>query len=279
MVTGIRSDWVGGIVGIRSQPMEARFKRLQRTAITMTRTLFEVSAHADLEGARERFAQGGRAQIRDFLTAESATEILAILKSQTPWGISLQAGESDTPEQVRAEDLRDDDMRQHVEARARATHGAAANGQFAFIHARYSLVDAYLGKWDPGGPHDLLLEYLNAPDFLGPMRYVTGIADVVKADAHASLFAAGHYLTRHIDKHSGEGRRVAYVLNFAPEDWYTDWGGYLVFFDKEGDIVEGFRPRFNSLNLFRVPQAHSVSYVPPFAPAARYAISGWLLDK
>ena len=247
--------------------------------MTMTKTRFEVRARADLEGARERFARCGRAQIRDFLTAESAAEIRAVLKSQTPWGISLQAGESDTPEQVRAENLRDDEVRKRIVDRAQAAHGAAANGQFAFVHARYSLVDAYLGKWNPDGPHDLLLEYLNAPDFLDPMRYVTGIADVVKADAHASLFAAGHYLTRHIDEHSGQGRRVAYVLNFAPEDWYTDWGGYLVFFDEEGDIVEGFRPRFNSLNLFRVQQAHSVSYVPPFAPAARYAISGWLLDK
>ena len=85
--------------------------------------------------------------------------------------------------------------------------------------------------------------------------------------------------TRHVDAHSGEGRRVAYVLNFAPDYWHTDWGGYLVFFDEEGDIVEGFRPRFNALNLFRVPQAHSVTFVPPFAPAARFAISGWLLDK
>lgn len=245
----------------------------------MPRTLFEVRATADLESARERFVRCGRAQIRDFLTAESAAEIGEILKSQTPWGISLQAGESDPPEQVRAEALRDKDVRQHISNRAQAAHGAAANGEFAFVHARYSLVDAYLGKWDPDGPHDLLLEYLNAPDFLDPMRYVTGIPEVAKADAHASLFAAGHYLTRHIDEHSGHGRRVAYVLNFAPEDWHTDWGGYLVFFDQEGDIVEGFRPRFNSLNLFRVPQAHSVSYVPPFAPSGRYAISGWLLDK
>lgn len=245
----------------------------------MTRTLFEVSARANLEGARERFGQCGRAQIRDFLTTESATEIRTILESQTPWGISLQAGESGLPEQVRAEELHTDEVRQRIADHARAAHAAAASGQFAFAHARYSLVDAYLGKWDPGGPHDLLLEYLNAPDFLDPMRHVTGIADVLKADAHASLFAAGHYLTRHLDEHSGQGRRVAYVLNFAPDHWHTDWGGYLLFFDDDGDVQEGFRPRFNSLNLFRVPQAHSVSYVPPFAPAARFAISGWLLDK
>ncbi|MFN3509868.1 MAG: 2OG-Fe(II) oxygenase [Tsuneonella troitsensis] len=243
------------------------------------KTLFEVNPRAELQNAAARFARTGRAQVRDFLTPESANEIRDVLTTQTPWGLSVQAGERGAPHQVRAEALSDPSTRQQMGESAQKAAAAAASGEFAFFHARYSLVEAYLGKWRPDGPHDLLLEYLNAPDFLEPMRAVTGIREIVKADAHASLFAAGHYLTRHVDAHSGEGRRVAYVLNFAPDDWHTDWGGYLVFFDEEGDIVEGFRPRFNALNLFRVPQAHSVTFVPPFAPAARFAISGWLLDK
>jgi SM-20-related protein len=28
-----------------------------------------------------------------------------------------------------------------------------------------------------------------------------------------------------------------------------------------------------------VPQLHNVSFVPPFAPAARYAITGWFRDR
>lgn len=246
----------------------------------MEKSIFALNPEADLEGARARFASTGRAQIRDFLAPGAANEIRRVLAHGTPWGLSFQAGENGKPEQLRGEDLRaEGSVRQSAAAHAEAAHKSAAEGKFAFHHARYSLVDAYIGQWHPDGPHDILLEYLNAPDFLGPMRFVTGIPDILKADAHASLFAPGHYLTRHIDAHSGEGRRVAYVLNFAPEDWYTDWGGYLVFFDEDGDIVEGFRPRFNSLNLFRVPQAHSVTYVPPFAPAERLAISGWMLDR
>lgn len=246
----------------------------------MSKTLFAVNPGADLPGARARFSENGRAQVRDFLVPEAAEEIRRLLRDGTPWGLSTQAGEADQPEQVRAEQLRGEPAtRQRVGDRVREAHRAAGEAQFAFVHARYSLVDAYLGQWDPDGPHDILLEYLNTPEFLEPLRALTGIPEIVKADAHASLFAPGHFLTSHLDEHSGEGRRVAYVLNFAPDAWHTDWGGYLVFFDAEGDIVEGFRPRFNSLNLFRVPQAHSVTYVPPFAPATRLAISGWLLDR
>ncbi|MGN3975062.1 2OG-Fe(II) oxygenase [Tsuneonella sp. SYSU-LHT278] len=246
----------------------------------MSKTLFAVNPEADLPGARARFSQTGRAQVRDFLMPGAAREIRSLLEDGTPWGLSVQAGESDPPEQVRADELQADPaVRRRVADRAREAHRAAGAGQFAFVHARYSLVEAYLGRWNPDGAHDILLEHLNTPDFLDPLRALTGIPEIVKADAHASLFAPGHFLTSHLDEHSGEGRRVAYVLNFAPDDWYTDWGGYLVFFDADGDIVEGFRPRFNSLNLFRVPQAHSVTFVPPFAPATRLAISGWLLDR
>ena len=68
-------------------------------------------------------------------------------------------------------------------------------------------------------------------------------------------------------------------MNFTAGDWRPEWGGYLQFFDDEGDVVQAFRPRFNSLNLFAVPQPHAVSFVPPFAPLGRYAITGWFRDR
>jgi len=111
------------------------------------------------------------------------------------------------------------------------------------------------------------------------MRAVTGIDELVKADAQATLFAPNHYLGSHSDSHVANGWRVAYVLNLAPDNWHPDWGGYLLFLNEDGDVVEGFRPRFNALNLFLVPQEHLVSYVPPFAPTARLAITGWLSDR
>ena len=37
--------------------------------------------------------------------------------------------------------------------------------------------------------------------------------------------------------------------------------------------------RFNTLNMFTVAQPHNVTYVPPFAPVGRYAITGWFRDR
>jgi Rps23 Pro-64 3,4-dihydroxylase Tpa1-like proline 4-hydroxylase len=101
----------------------------------------------------------------------------------------------------------------------------------------------------------------------------------VKGDAQATLYGPNHFLSMHDDSHMAEGWRVAYVMNFCGADWRPDWGGYLMFYDEHGDAVAGFRPRFNALNMFRVPQKHNVTYVPPFAPVARFAITGWFRDR
>ena len=72
--------------------------------------------------------------------------------------------------------------------------------------------------------------------------------------------------------------KAAYVLNFTPR-WSPDWGGILNFIDRDGHVAEGYTPAFNALNVFRVPQLHSVSCVSPYAQAGRYSITGWLRER
>jgi Rps23 Pro-64 3,4-dihydroxylase Tpa1-like proline 4-hydroxylase len=52
-----------------------------------------------------------------------------------------------------------------------------------------------------------------------------------------------------------------------------------MFYDDDDDVIAGLRPRFNTLNLFAVPQRHNVTYVVPSAPARRLAITGWFRDR
>ena len=49
-----------------------------------------------------------------------------------------------------------------------------------------------------------------------------------------------------------------------------------MFHDGEGDVRRGLLPRFNCLNLFAVPQPHSVSLVAPWAGHVRISVTGWL---
>lgn len=247
----------------------------------LMKKLFDINPALDLARYRARYASNGRVQIRDLLTPETAAEIRDVLQRATRWGMAVRAGDraDSPPRSFRASELATQQGRSAVNAAALAAQEATARGDYGFRFAQYPMLDALLQRWDPGGPHDILLEHLNSPPFLDLVRTVTGITELVKADAQATLYAPNHYLGRHNDSHVAEGWRVAYVLNLAVDDWHPDWGGYLMFLDDEGDVIEGFKPRFNALNLFAVPQSHSVSYVPPFAPLGRLAITGWLRDK
>ncbi|MFN3473119.1 MAG: 2OG-Fe(II) oxygenase [Blastomonas sp.] len=223
------------------------------------------------------FAVNQRLQIRDVLQKEAALELRKILAQHTPWGLAWTAG-ADGPHGMRPEERAalPPERHRHI---AENVATAAQRGDYAFAFARYPILDAYLGGWAPDSPHDILLEHINDQPFLDLIRSVTGIAELVKADAQATLFAPSQFLGKHSDSHVGEGWRIAYVLSLASDDWKPDWGGYLNFLDEDGDIIVGYRPRFNSLSLFAVPQDHLVSYVPPFAPIGRYSITGWFRDR
>ncbi|ABC62386.1 2OG-Fe(II) oxygenase [Erythrobacter litoralis] len=247
----------------------------------MAKKLFEINPDLDRAELAARFAHDTRVQVRDFLTEETAKEIRSILQTATPWGLAMQADGSgqDGPQQVLPQQMNTREGQQRAQALGAATDKAAAQGKYAFRYAQYPILQAVQEGWNPGSPHELILEYINAPDFIQLARDITGFDDLVKADGQATLYARQHFLGRHIDSHVAEGWKVAYVMNFTIDDWHPDWGGYLQFLDEDGNIEQGFLPRFNSLNLLLVPQPHSVSIVAPFAPLGRYAITGWLRDR
>ena len=245
----------------------------------MAKKLFELNPDLDRTALAEAFARDRRVQVRELLTRETAEEIRMILAQATPWGLAMQAGEAGGPQQVLTAEMRTPAGQQRAQQLAKASHDAAARGEYAFRYAQYSLVQSVQQGWDPEGPHQLLLEYLNAPEFMQFVRTVTGFPELVKADGQATLYAQQHFLGLHVDSHVAEGWKVAYVMNFTIDEWQPAWGGYLQFFDDDGDVIQAFRPRFNSLNLFAVPQPHAVSFVPPFAPVGRYAITGWFRDR
>lgn len=241
-------------------------------------SLFEINPAIDRASLRHEFAKNGRVQIRDVLTSEAARNLRHILMNQTQWGLSWQAGEEGGPNSLKAQEIAAMPTQQKAEF-ARSISDAMRGNDYGFVFSHYPMLNAYLEQWDEGSPHDILLEHLNSEPFLSLVRDITAIPELIKADGQATLFAPGQFLAQHNDSHVAEGWRVAYVLNMGPDEWRPDWGGYLQFLDEDGDITGGYKPRFNSLNMFAVPQSHNVSYVPPFAPHARVAVTGWVRDR
>jgi len=121
-------------------------------------------------------------------------------------------------------------------------------------------------------------QWLNSKQTLDGIRAMTGHDDITCANAQATRYYPGHFLTRHNDINPKEKRKVAYVLNFTPT-WHPDWGGLLQFYHDNGDPKDTWTPVFNSMALFDVTHPHAVSYVAPFARNPRLAITGWFLAR
>lgn len=241
-----------------------------------TQPLLVVNPALDRGALAAAFATDGRVQIRDVLTQESALAVADLLVNQTPWGISWAAG-SDGPHKLRREAAAA--LGQAEWQAIYAKLGAAqAAGEFGFIYTQYRAYDAWREGWSAGPQHDQLYTDINSPAMLGLVREITGLPQIVWADAQATLFGQQQFLSLHQDV-SDQGWLVAFVFSFATVDWRPDWGGYLNFYDDDGDVVHGYRPRFNALNMFRVPRHHNVSFVPGFAPPGRFAVTGWFRDR
>jgi SM-20-related protein len=247
------------------------------TDTTETAALFALNPALDRAAIRAALAQNRLVQIEDFLEPHCAEALWQVLRHQTPFGLAWAGDGQPLGQHVRAEQMRTLSPEQKA-AMGDAAASAARGGRFAFLYGQYPLVEAYVQNWHPGHPLYQLLEEVNAAPSLDFAREVSGHGDIIKADAQATLYAGGHFLTTHDDLVEAEGRRLAYVLNMA-KDWQPDWGGYLNFMDAKGNIGAGFMPRFNTMNLFLVPLRHNVGHVAPFAPVGRFAITGWFRNK
>lgn len=233
----------------------------------------EINPGLDIAGLSASFAKRGRLVIGDVLVPADAERLHACLTSQTSWGLAYH--DETGPQQIDPVKLASLSAGEIAALEERI--GRQAGQAFRYRYRCYPMVDAYLQRKDPHLLLHAVFELLNSPPMLERIRAITGLRQIVRADAQATLYAPGDFLTLHNDFDPRKGRLVAYVMSFA-RNWRPDYGGLLQFLDADNNIEEGFLPRFNAMMIFRVPQNHAVTYVPPFAPLGRYSITGWFQD-
>ena len=221
----------------------------------------------DSRALAEEFNRRGRIHIQSVLEKTSADSLHACLRDETAYRLCVNIGGV-----ARALANLTPDERQAVSIAAWREAGITGF-QFLFDMLRLS------GNGEPypdaQHPWAKTVAFLNGPEFLGFARRITGMEDIAFADAQATLYRPGHFLTAHDDNTPGTKRRAAYVLSFTPT-WRPEWGGLLEFLDRDGQVEAGYLPGFNTLKLFRVPMSHHVSAVAPFALGQRHSITGWL---
>jgi len=228
----------------------------------------------DIRALAEEFGHANRIQIRDVLTTDVAERLYQCLDREVPWGLAYIDGEE--YKILQADALANFSQADWTALNERVQ--ARAKDKFQFLYNSYMMISAYKEKRNPGLMLHGMVEAINTPSFLQFLRAVTGVGNIMAADAQATRYMPGHFLKKHTDTVAGQYREIAYVLNLT-KDWQADWGGLLQFMDEDGKITETYLPTFNSLTLFRVPMWHHVSYVAPSATAARYAITGWGMSR
>lgn len=230
----------------------------------------EIARNSNLNEAAlaDAFAQAGRVQIRDVMNADAAERVADVLHA-LPWRMAFNSG--GRVHEVPAERIGLLTGEQRANIEAEVNDGARRGFQFWYHY--FPIVEPYFQSPDRG-PLAPLFEWLNSAQVLDLVRQVTGLADIRWADAHAAMYAPGQFLNNHDDRKPHVERRAAYVLNLTRE-WRNDWGGYLQFFDASGNVTGAFKPGFNVLNMFAVPQEHSVGMISPYAQGNRYSVTGW----
>lgn len=221
----------------------------------------------------ETFRRTGIVQVADVFEPASAETLLALLSKGVPWRLNfLENGKA----MSYAPDGIDAIGREAFQAKIAAVQERARLGD-GYMFAGYPMSQAREQGWDPGHPIHDVCGFLNGPAFLGLGRKVVGLDSLNRAEAFATLYTPGHFLTRHIDHGVNNERRAAYVISLC-RDWKPDWGGLLLFFDEKNDVFAGFKPRYNVVTIFDVKHAHAVTQVASYAGAGRFSISGWFRD-
>jgi SM-20-related protein len=233
---------------------------------------FALDPSLDVDDAARAYRSEGHVQIAPFLAAGCAEALRDHLIARAEWQRDLQLPGRQR-RQFSAAELAELSPAQ-VEALRKLAAPNEAKG-FRFCYESIGIVDHQGRRLDPDTLLDAFAAFLSSPDTVAVLRRIVGEERVAYADAFASRYAPGDFLSIHQDTHEGVARIAAYAFGLTRE-WRPEWGGLLLFHDERGDVARGLVPRWNALNLFAVPVDHSVSEVARFAPAPRLSITGWL---
>jgi len=233
------------------------------------RSPFAINPDLDLAAIRAAYDRDGKVRIYNLLS-QGAVELYDHLNARTDWIhlITTDEGRLELDPAERA------GLSRQRWARIEAKSHERVRRDFQY---RYYGLRVPSPKEEKGRT-DLVSEFarmMRGEPMLDLLRAVTGHDSLSFTDGQATAYDVGDFLTGHDDDVKGKNRLAAYVYGLTPH-WRIEYGGLLLFHGEKDRTVDGQVPRFNTLDLFKVPRQHSVSIVTPAAPHRRLTITGWL---
>lgn len=241
---------------------------LQLKHETPPATPYRINPDLDRAALRREYEEAGRVRVYGLLE-DGAMQLYEHFLERTDW-IHLINGDSGILEL-------DPAAKAALSAEEWAAIEAAAHARVK-DHFQYRYEAVRVNAAEQALMHDPLADFarfMQSAALLEFLRDVTGHDELAFTDGQATAYGPGDFLTGHDDDVAGKGRLAAYVYGLTPY-WRLEYGGLLLFHGPHDRTAAGNVPRFNTLDLFRVPQQHSVSFVTPAAPHRRFAVTGWL---
>jgi SM-20-related protein len=232
-------------------------------------TALRLNPNHDVAALAAEYRAHRRLRIADLLAEDGLADFWHYLSDRDDWWHLIN-----TPEGVIELDpaaLEEMSPAQRAALEDKVHEGARTGFQYRYQGLR---VPAHAAD---GADHPLAAfsRLMASEEMIGFLCAVTGYSGLAFTDGHATAYGPGDFLTGHDDDVAGRDRIAAYVFGLTPQ-WRLEWGGLLLFHGAGEASVAGHVPRFNTLDLFAVPQRHSVSVVTPAAPHRRFAVTGWL---
>lgn len=232
---------------------------------------FALNPALDARELARAYARDGLVSVPGILEPECAAALQSMLRAREDW-LQVIGGAERLVELDRAtRGTLSDEQRAQLDQAVYA--GARAGFQFRYEAIRVPDDDA--ARRASADPLAAFARWWSGGEVRAFFRAVTAQPAIDFADAQATAYSPGDFLTAHDDDFPGKNRVAAYVLNLTPQ-WRMEWGGLLAFHDDGATQAHALMPDFNRLNLFRVPRRHSVTEVTRAAAFRRYAITGWM---
>lgn len=236
-------------------------------------TTFTLNPKIDAMALAAEFAACRRVRITDFLSGEGPRQLHEALTKRSDWRHVINSADRVVElDRVTRKTLTPEQARQLDE-----TVYAGARSGFQYRYETIRTADDAASRVASDDPIAAFAHFLSQGQARDLLRQITAEPAIDFADAQATAYAPGDFLTGHDDRVEGKGRLAAYVFGLNPI-WRIEWGGLLLV-HRSDTSVEGVAPAFNTLDLFRVGQMHSVSEVTRSAAWRRYSVTGWLRKR
>lgn len=223
------------------------------------------------EALAEQYRTNGLVRIAGFLSDAEAAELHAMLRGRDDWRRLFNSDDKVFEMDRSTQASLDADRRASLDEAVYA----GARSEFQYRYETIRVPDDEEERLGSADPLAKLALQLSGGETRDLFHRVTGATRIRFADAQATAFSPGDFLTGHDDDFAGKERLAAYVLSLTPT-WRIEWGGLLIMHGEGDQPSQAFPPAMNVMTLFRVPQMHSVSEVSRAAAYRRYSITGWL---